>query len=110
MIKARYRLNVSLADRGLKPCFRGSFFAIKRRDNGLSHSRIGVVLSKRYSKKATARNKLKREIFNFFASNKDFLEDKSRAYDILIVILTTEANIKDNKEAFTKELNNVISI
>ena len=90
--------------------FRGSFFALKTRPNGSDHSRIGVVLSKKYSKKATARNKFKREIFRFFAENKAFLESYNPPSDIILITLTTEAKLKDNKEAFTKELTNVLSL
>jgi ribonuclease P protein component len=110
MISARYRLNVSFTDRGFKPFFRGSFFALKKRLNGLDHSRIGVVLSKKYSKKATARNRIKRDIFRFFQENRQFLEKYPEPSDIVFILLTTENQMKDNKEAFTKELTNVLSL
>jgi len=80
------------------------------RPNNLNHSRIGVVLGKKYSKKAVVRNRLKRDIFRFFSENKDFLESYAIPSDIVFIVLTTEAHIKDNKESFTKELTNVISL
>lgn len=110
MISPRYRLNVSLADRGFKSFFRGSFFALKIKPNSLDHSRIGVVLGKKYSKKAVSRNRLKRDIFRFFSENKAFLESYPQPSDIILIVLTTEANIKDNKESFTQELTNVLSL
>ena len=110
MINPRYRLNVSFTDRGFKPFFRGSFFALKRKLNGLDHSRIGVVLSKKYSRKATSRNRIKRDIFRFFQENRQFLDKHPDSSDIVLILLTTENQIKDNKEAFTKELKNVLSL
>lgn len=106
----KYRFKVSLTDRGFRSFFRGSFFALKAKPSGLSHSRIGVVLGKKYSKKAVSRNRLKRDIFRFFWENKGFLESYAVPSDIILIVLTTEAHIKDNKEAFIKELTNVLSL
>jgi ribonuclease P protein component len=110
MINAGYKFNISLAFRDFKPFYRGRFLLIKRKDNNLTNSRIGVLLSKKNSKKAVQRVWIKRTIFSFFKENKTFLDKYDPKSDFLIFILTTASDIKDNKEAFIKELKDVISI
>lgn len=110
MIMPGYKLNISLAPKDFKPFYKGNFFSVKRRTNGLSHSRIGVIVSKKNSKTATGRNMIKRLVMNFFRENKNFLDKFNPPTDFLIVTLTTASDIKDNKEAFIQELKNVISL
>ena len=110
MINARYKLNIALASKDFKPYYKGGFFSVKSKKNSLSNSRVGVIVSKKNSKTAVGRNMIKRLVMNFFKENKDFLDNMEPSLDFLIIILTTASDIKDNKEAFTQELNNVISI
>ena len=49
---------------------RNEYFAIKSRPNDLGFSRFGTVISRKVSKSAVKRNKIKRVIFNFIRLNK----------------------------------------
>lgn len=109
MINAGYKLNISLA-KDLKPFYKGRFLLIKRKENGLINSRIGVLVSKKNSKTAVQRIWIKRTIMGFFLKNRDFLDRFNPPSDFLALVLTTASDIKDNKEAFIKELKDVISI
>jgi len=110
MISARYKLNISLALRDFKAFYKGKFFSVKRKENGLKVSRVGVVISKKFSRSAVKRNKIRRSIFRFFQENKTFLLRFNPPSDFLVIVLTTTSEIEDNKEILTKELKNVISI
>jgi ribonuclease P protein component len=57
-----------------KPLKRTRHFVLRLNDNGLTHARLGIIVSKRFCKRAVERNMIKRvarEIFrfqfNFFA-------------------------------------------
>jgi len=110
MISARYKLNVSLASKDFRAFYRGRFFAIKKKENGLSNSRVGVIVSRKNSPLAVRRNEIERLVYRFFEENKPFLDVFSPPSDFLVIILTSYSEIKDNKEILIKELNNVISI
>ena len=110
MISARYKLNISLANKDFKVFHRGKLLLIKAKANNLSHSRVGVTVSKKNSPLATERNGIKRLIYRFFEENKPFLEEFCPPSDFIVIILTTATYINDNKEILINELKNVISI
>ncbi len=64
---------------------KGGFFFIRFIKNGLSNSRIAVVVSKKVSKKATERNLIQRRIHE--SLEKKYLQ--KNGLDILIVTLPT---------------------
>jgi ribonuclease P protein component len=110
MISARYKLNISLAPKDFKPFYKGKILLVKTRENGLKHSRIGVLVSRKNSTSAVGRNWLKRTVYGFFQDNRRFLDEKNPPTDFLAMFLTSYSEIKDNKEILIQELNNVISI
>lgn len=108
MLKSKNRLNVSLADSGFKTLKKGRFFSIKVRKNNLNFNRVGIIVSKKYSLRATARNALKRLVFKTFSEIEEFTkEGSSESYDILVIILTKEEEMVDNRENFVKEIKNI---
>ncbi|MBI4994003.1 ribonuclease P protein component [Candidatus Wolfebacteria bacterium] len=73
MLAKKFRLQIQnwLNDRNKKIFSRKSeFFIIKSSSNNLGFSRFGVIISKKVSKSAVRRNKIKRIIFNFIRLNK----------------------------------------
>jgi ribonuclease P protein component len=64
------------------------FFILKKRENSLDHSRIGIIVSQKISKKATQRNKIKRILRE---AVRDYLKTMKGHFDIVIL---TKASIK----------------
>ncbi len=110
MITARYKFNVALALRGGSVFYKGRFVFIKYNNNNLLHSRVGVIISRKTLRLATARNEIKRIVYRFFQENKQFLDNFSPPSDFLIIILAINPKMRDNKEDFLQELKNVILI
>lgn len=99
---------MSLADSGFKTFKRGRFFSVKLKKNELGFNRVGIIISKKYSLKATARNVLKRLIFKTFSGNEFFLKENAQeTFDMLIIVLTKEEEMVDNRENFIRELKNI---
>ena len=46
--------------------FGGRFFSVRYRENGLEHARLGLAISKRVSKRAVERNRIKRLVRESF--------------------------------------------
>ena len=84
---------------------KSDFFIIKKSDNNLAFSRFGVVISKKVSKSAVSRNKIKRIIFDFIRLNKAY-EISGR--DIVINVLPLAAKLK--KEEIEKEIKKLLII
>lgn len=108
MLKKQYRLNKNKDfDRVFKQG--GSAYApslgLKITANGLENSRFAVLVSKKVSKKAVVRNKIKRQLRNIL--REDYLQ-QVKGYDVVVICLPTIsdktfAEIKaDLKFAFRK--------
>lgn len=109
MLPAKNRLK-SINNREFGPLFKGRFLSVKKKQNDFGENRFAVLVSKKYSHKATDRNKIKRDIFRFLERNKAYLTKKDKTYDFLIIVLTTGAIKSDNKEIFESDLNKIFEI
>lgn len=82
--------------------FKGEKLSIKRAHNKHTYPRIGVLVSKKVSPKATTRNFIKRTIYDFLGER---LETIPGGVDLLVVvgghIIETSS---DTKSALRKEL------
>ena len=91
MLKKQHRLN---KNKDFESVFknRGSAYApslgLRLAANGLENSRFAVLVSKKVSKKAVVRNKIKRQIRNIL--REDYLQI-IKGYDVVIVCLPTIA-------------------
>ena len=83
-------------------CFRGEKLSLKRAPNRHEYSRFGVVVSKKTSPKATVRNWVKRQVYNFLGKH---LGETPRGIDLLVVVggHIIETN-SDTKNALYAEL------
>ncbi|MDD5146199.1 MAG: ribonuclease P protein component [Candidatus Pacebacteria bacterium] len=75
----------------------GSFLAIKAAPNTLTHCRIGFVVSKKVSNKATDRNRVKRRLRE---AMRGFLPQFNNHFDM---VLLTKKEIKDKEFGQIKE-------
>lgn len=92
MLSKKYRL--SIKERLKKPQFLNlEFFKIIKGENALSYLRFAVVVSKKISKKAVIRNRIKRIIYGILEKEK--LENK-KTQD-LVIILKPNILEKDRK-------------
>lgn len=82
---------------------KSDFFIIRASDNNLAFSRFGVVISKKVSKSAVRRNKIKRAIFDFVRLAK--LHEAANK-DVLIIVSPKTAELK--KEEIEKELTKLL--
>ncbi len=64
----------------------GNFFRLRVKANGLAHSRFAVVASGKVSKKATARNRVKRQTREIIRLN---LARLNGNYDVIINIMSS---------------------
>jgi len=87
MIAKKLKLPINLFPKNAKTVFRNKYFILKFNPGNFPYDRLGVVASKRVLKSAVARNCLKREIFDFFRANHDFMKPKNKnKKDLLIII------------------------
>ncbi len=102
MLSKKLKLSIKEFPKGGNFCFRGDKLSIKKAPNKYDYSRLGVVISKKTSPKATVRNWIKRVIYDFF---REHLEKVPEGIDLLVVIggHIIEAN-SDIKDALNAEL------
>ncbi len=108
MLAKKFRLQIQnwLKDRGKKIITRKSdFFIAKTVANGLNFSRIGVVISRKVSKFAVRRNKIKRIIFDFIRLSKYY---EICGQDVLITVLPLAGRLK--KKEIEKELREILNL
>lgn len=102
MLKKKYRF---FKEREIEKIFKKgeAFFSgplgIKVYNNNLSFSRMGVLVGKKFSKKAVERNKVKRQIATIF---QDFWETIKPGIDIIVFLK------KDSQELPPQDLRKVI--
>ncbi|MEK7635803.1 MAG: ribonuclease P protein component [Patescibacteria group bacterium] len=96
MLAKKFRLPIQnwLKQRKKITTRKSDFFIIKISDNNLSFSRFGVVISKKVSKSAVQRNKIKRTIFNFIRLGK-LHEIKGK--DVLVIVSPKTAELKEKE-------------
>ncbi|MEK7658162.1 MAG: ribonuclease P protein component [Patescibacteria group bacterium] len=107
MLAKKFRLQIQnwLKDKGKKINARKSdFFIVKIAANGLNFSRFGVVISRKVSKSAVRRNKIKRTIFDFIRLNGYY---KISGKDVLITVLPPTGKFK--KSEIENELNRLLA-
>jgi ribonuclease P protein component len=78
---------------------RNKYFILKARENGLGRGRFGVVIGKKVSKSAVARNAIKRAVFNSIKAEK--INEKETG-DFLIIVLPPAGQL--GKLSIKKEL------
>ena len=105
MLAKKFRLPIQswLKERKKITTRKSDFFVIKASDNNLAFSRFGAVISKKVSKSAVKRNKIKRIIFDFIRLSK--LHEFANK-DVLIIVSPKTAELK--KEEIEKELANLL--
>ncbi len=82
MLKKKFRL-LKETKFDKKNSYTSPFFALKTAKNEESFSRFGFIVSKKIDKRATVRNRLKRQIRVFIETN---LEDIETGYDIMFIL------------------------
>lgn len=85
-----------------KSCF-GKVLGIKSFKNSLEHSRFGFVVSNKVAKKATVRNKVKRQLRDIVHKE---LKNVKAGYDFLIIALPSI--IKTDYPVIEKEVKNCL--
>ena len=81
MLAKKYRLPVQKVLNSKSKSYRDSYFTIKSFKSTLTHSRFGVIVSKKIAKTAVERNQIKRMIFQAA----DSLINKWPVADYLII-------------------------
>jgi ribonuclease P protein component len=69
--------------------------AIKIRENGLNETRIGFLIGLKFSKKATERNRAKRQMREVF---RKILAKIEKGMDVVVMIKKTERGKSDQKK------------
>jgi ribonuclease P protein component len=95
MIAKRFKTPIAAFSRNARVGFQNDYFVVKFVKNHIAHNRVGVVISKKYSKSAVVRNRAKRRIFDFFRIDTDFLkkECKNQGFDLLIIVNPSMINL-----------------
>jgi len=104
MLRKKLRLPINHFPKNGKVFFNGNLVTIKIVPNTLGYSRVGSIIGRGVVRRATQRNKIKRIIFNFFASEIDYLLDSSK--DILVIF--KHKNPSEYKDELIKELGLVL--
>lgn len=107
MLAKKYRLPVHKIYKTRGRIFGSDFFSVKIIPNNLGFNRFGAVVGVKIAKKATARNKLRRIIFNLIREwRKNFDES---GLDVLIIAKPAIGNLpKKEIENRTADILNQI--
>jgi len=104
MLPKKQRLPIQRSIGKKAKTFRGKTFSLKIFHPEAEFSRFGVVISSKVSKKATERNRIKRQIFNFCREAAPRLP----LADYLVIAAPPAAKL--NKEEIEKELNELLKL
>jgi len=74
--------------------FREKFLVLKVNKNNLNNNRFGFIVSKKVSKKAVVRNKIKRQLREIVRKE---IKNYQKGFDIAVIVLPSIA-LKDFKE------------
>ncbi|MDP3901651.1 MAG: ribonuclease P protein component [bacterium] len=102
MIAKKFKLPIQEFYEKNSRSVRGSCFLLKIFRSDALRSRFGVVISKKVAAKASARNVIKRLVFNFIKSHMKQMPIN----DYLIIVLPSAA--KCSKKELLNDLNNLI--
>ena len=83
---------------------RGSFITVKNRSNSKEFSRLGIIISSKYDKRAVYRNKLKRRLFQSFS---DFFPYQNNPGQDILVIINSKIK-SDSEENIVNEFIKII--
>lgn len=103
MLAKRYRLPVQNLRKKIGQTTKSRYFLLKVFAPVKSYSRAGIVISKKVAAKATARNKIKRSVFDWFQKNINYLPVK----DYLIILSPAAAQI--NKQELLDEFSKILN-
>jgi len=103
MLAKKHRLPIQLFITKKGKIFKSPYFLLKIFPPKNSFSRFGVIISSKISKKAVVRNRLKRQIFDFFQK----FRGRFPIADYLIIPFPGLAEL--NKSEFQKALTNIFN-
>jgi len=102
MLDKKSRTPVQKFSRKAQTIHRGRFFVVKKSDNTLSYSRVGVVAGKAAVRGATKRNKVRRIVMDEFRREARTLQEPGSDY---LVIINASDKLDDaDYEKIAKEL------
>jgi|SRR3990167_10826702 len=93
MLKKKHRLPIQFFLKRNGFTTKSRFFLLKEFISNQSENRLGVIISKKVSKLATQRNKIKRAIFSFFQLHKS----SPQLRDFLIIVMAGAAELGKNE-------------
>ena len=85
MLAKKYRLPIQVVIGKRGQSYKSRYFLLKIFANSLAFNRFGAVISKKVAPRAVDRNKLKRQIFNFFKNNSLPVQNPNQNKDLLII-------------------------
>jgi len=106
MLGKKYRTPVQKFPRKAKTAYNGELFVIKKSTSGLTHSRVGIIVSKGVVKKATKRNKIKRIVMDAFRRDEKIL--KTPGFDYLVIINSSDKLDDEEYRGLIKELEGAL--
>lgn len=102
MLPRELKLSVEDFPKRSKTCFRGKTISLKSAPNGKGHVRLGVLVGKGVSPRATLRNWTKRTIYDVFEGK---YQEKLAGFDLLVIVGGRIAEESaEIKEALKKEV------
>lgn len=85
MLAKKYRLPIQVVIGKRGQSYKSRYFLLKIFANPLAFNRFGAVISKKVAPRAVDRNRLKRQIFNFFKNNSLMGQGSGQNKDFLII-------------------------
>ena len=107
MLGKKYRTPVQKFPRKAKIVYNGRLFVIKNFPNALTHSRVGIIVSKNVVRGAVKRNKIKRVVMGAFQDNERIL--KTPGTDHLVIISSSDKLDGVECEELKKELEGALA-
>ncbi|MDD5547922.1 MAG: ribonuclease P protein component [Candidatus Pacebacteria bacterium] len=88
MLAKKYRLPIqTVLKQKSGHSFKSRYFLFKIFSSDLPFSRFGLIVSKKISKKAVDRNRIKRLVFNYLRKNISLNRKNSKSDDVLIITM-----------------------
>lgn len=84
MLPKKFRARVQNFPKHSRTLVRGNFVVVKGAPNRVGYDRLGVLVSKKAAKKTTARNKIRRAVYQSIKLKKQ----KGDGKDILVIVNT----------------------
>jgi len=102
MVGSKFRLGSNVRKPFPKP-YTTPLFLFFSMPNGMQHARIAVTVSKKIDKRATVRNRIRRQVFHCLSKP----EVLTKGYDMLVVAKAGIKNASDTCEIVEKTLSAV---